>query len=155
MLTESEQGESSAPTPIPNTPEVCRAVYDEPIAFGTDWTQFRSIIYSATIFHWLLPGIASLSQTVAVYPDATAARDAFDRIVAAAPACSVARTESEYYQREIRRPDPNTLVLNGGMVTDGYRVVDATLFGVSTLVPHELTPINAETVLDRLQDAQR
>ncbi|WP_083166287.1 sensor domain-containing protein [Mycobacterium aquaticum] len=145
-------GDLVAPVPIPDTPALCRAVYDQPVVFGTDWSQFRSVTYSADIPHPLLPGIASLVQSIAIYPDAGAARGAFERIVAAAPACS--DMNADYYHRTPQHPDPNTLILNGDMVTDGYRVADTALIGVSTLVPSELAPIDALNLVDRLQDAQ-
>lgn len=81
-----------------------------------------------------------------------AARSAFDRIVAAAPACS--DMTADYYHRTLQHPDPNTLILNGDMITDGYRVVDTTPLGVSTLVPREFAAIDALNLLERLQDAQ-
>jgi hypothetical protein len=147
-------GDLVAPVPIPDTPALCRAVYDQPVVFGTDWSQFRSVTYSADIPHPLLPGIASLAQSVAIYPDAGAARGAFERIVAAAPACSDMNADY-YYHRTLQHPDPNTLILNGDMVTDGYRLSDTALIGVSTLVPSELAPIDALNLVERLQDARR
>lgn len=139
----------AAPVPIPDTPELCRAVYDQPVVFGSDWSQFRSVTYSAVTPHPPLPGWASLTQSIAVYPDAVTARSAFDRIIAAAPACS--DTTADYYHRTLQRPDPNTLILDGDMVTDGYRVADTALIGVSTVVPSELAPIDALELLERLQ----
>lgn len=65
-----EPDDRAAPVPIPDTPEQRRAVYDQPVVYGTDWSRFRSMTYSADTPHPLLPGFASLTQSIAVYPDA-------------------------------------------------------------------------------------
>ena len=155
LTTVADHGDSATPAADPDTPEPCRAVYDDPIVFGTDWTQFRSVFYHAYTAHPIIVGIASVTQTVAVYPDAGTAQKAFDRIVAAAPACSTLQSDSGYYHRDLQHPDPNTLILNGDMVTDGFRVVGNTVLGVSTLVPSELPLIDAQNLLNRLQAAGR
>jgi hypothetical protein len=116
---DAPDGDRAAPVPLADTPELCRAVYDQPVVCGSRWSQFRSVTYSAYTPHPFLPGFASLTQSIALYPDAVAARNAFDRVVAAAPACS--DTTADYYHRTLQRPDPNTLILNDGdMATDGY-----------------------------------
>lgn len=146
--------DDATPSAIPDTPAVCRAVFDPPAVFGNAWKQFRSVGYSADLDAPVLPIMADVRQAVAVYPDSATAQAAFDRLTTAVPGCTSAGTG--YYRRSAEAPDANTLLLNSGEADgahDAYRLTGTTLINSSALGLPDSERVTLE-VLDRLEDAQ-
>ncbi|NOP94992.1 sensor domain-containing protein [Mycolicibacterium fortuitum] len=139
------ESQRTSPEASPNTPEPCRAVYDQPTVFGTDWTQFRSVVYSATIDDPLIPEIVNVRQTVAVYPDDAAAQATFDRLQAAIPHCAAAHID--YYSRTPQRPDPSTIVFDGEEANYIYRVAQTAVIYASVI-----GPFNTDDVAHKIAD---
>lgn len=78
--------DSTAPVDIDElaatVPPPCRFVYAETTVFGTGFTQFHKTTYQYP------PKGALISQGAAAYPDAEAARRAFDAVVATVAGCA-------------------------------------------------------------------
>ena len=89
-------------------PEPCLPAYHEDVAFGTDWTQFRTVAYATDTSPG--PGQAKamvdIIQAAGVYRDANAARAAFDRVAAALTACADLHTPR--YDFGVDKKDPST-----------------------------------------------
>lgn len=146
--------DAAAPAAIPDTPEPCRAVFDPPTVFGSDWQRFRAVGYAADLDAPVLPVMADVRQAIAVYPDATTAQATFDRVAAAIPGCI--KTGTGYYRRTAESPDPNTLLLNSDHA-DGahsaYRLAGTALISVSVLgLPDSARVVLA--ILDGIEQAQ-
>ncbi|MGI9126468.1 MAG: sensor domain-containing protein [Mycobacterium sp.] len=62
-------------------PPECHAVFDQDVAFAGGYNQFRSVTYTG-------PSNAAVTQAVAVYQNATTARDALTTVGQALNACS-------------------------------------------------------------------
>ncbi|MEV0672307.1 sensor domain-containing protein [Mycobacterium sp. NPDC050441] len=147
--------DATTPSTVPDTPAACRAVFDPPTVYGTDWTQFRTVGYSADLDTPVLPIMADVRQAVAAYPDSAAAQAAFDRLTAAVPGCT--STGTAYYRRSAEAPDPNTLLLNSEDAAgahNGYRLTGTKLINSSALGLPDSERVGLE-VLDALEDAQR
>lgn len=112
----------------PNTPEVCRAVYDENFAFGTGLTAFRAVTYGGSAGERIKKPV-SLSQSVATYPDADVSHAAFDRLESELTKCSSAHLKG--YELTVQRPDSSTLLLNSPIWEAAYRVKSSVLMNVS------------------------
>ncbi|MEE6168459.1 MULTISPECIES: sensor domain-containing protein [unclassified Mycolicibacterium] len=121
----------AAPTADPNTPGACRPVYDDDAAFGSDWKQFRSAAYGALIEQPILPGVAKVTQTVAIYDTPSKAKAAFDAVQKAIPGCVA--SGSQPYNTAVENPDPSTVLLNGEGWDSAFRVSSSALFRVSSL----------------------
>ncbi|WP_186446764.1 sensor domain-containing protein [Mycolicibacterium porcinum] len=144
----------TTPAANPDTPEPCRAVFDPPTVFGSDWQRFRAVGYAADLDAPLLPIMADVRQAIAVYPDATTAQATFDRVAAAIPGCI--KTGTGYYRRTAESPDPNTLLLNSDHA-DGahsaYRLAGTALISVGVLgLPDSARVVLA--ILDGIEQAQ-
>ncbi|MGA5545577.1 sensor domain-containing protein [Mycobacterium sp. NPDC051198] len=142
----------AVPSSDPNTPEPCRSVYDDVAVFGSDTVEFRTVAYGAVIEHPLIPGVAKITQTVAVYADRDTAEATFDSLRAAVPHCVAAGIES--YDAEVRQPDESTILLDGRDWGTAYRLTSSTVFSVSSLGLTDDDRVVLE-VLDRLQRTQR
>ncbi|MDO3335180.1 sensor domain-containing protein [Mycobacteroides abscessus] len=125
----SDTKKSDNPTVFdPNAPEVCRAVYDENIAFGAGLTAFRSVTYGGSIDERIKKPV-SLSQSVATYPNADASHAAFDHLESELSKCSSAHLKG--YELTVQRPDPSTLLVNSPIWEAAYRVKSSVLMNVS------------------------
>lgn len=63
-------------------PPECRFIFAETAIFGTDVADFRKVVFQYP------PRRALISQAAAIYPDPSAARQAFDAFSAAVEACA-------------------------------------------------------------------
>lgn len=104
----------------------CQAIADQQIAFGEDWTQFRSIADNGNLRAGgrpraakTVPLMAAALQNVASYPDATTAREVFDRRVTAMRKC--AELNIPTYSGALSQRDPSTVVYTSG--TGGMTLV--------------------------------
>lgn len=144
----------TTPAPVPDTPDPCRAVFDPPTVFGSDWNKFVAAGYGADLDAPVLPVIADVRQAIAVYPDATTAQATFDRLAASVPGCIA--TGTGYYRRTAESPDPNTLILSSAQA-DGahsaYRLTGTALINSSALGLPNSERVALE-VLDNLERAQ-
>lgn len=125
---------ATAPTAVPDVPEPCRAVFDPPTVFGSDWKQFDAAGYGADLDAPVLPIMADVRQAIAVYPDTATAQATFDRLAAAVPGCI--STGTGYYRRTAESPDPDTLLLNSERADGGhsaYRLTGTALINSSAL----------------------
>ncbi|WP_441958448.1 sensor domain-containing protein [Mycolicibacterium houstonense] len=137
--------ERTQPKSFPNTPEPCRAVYDQPTVFGADWVQFRSVVYSATMDDSAIPEIVNIVQTIAVYPDNAQAQATFNRLQDAVPRCAAANIE--YFSKVPRRPDPSTIVFDGEEANYVYRIAQSAVIYVSAI-----GPFNTDDVVSKISD---
>ncbi|MGV0676889.1 sensor domain-containing protein [Mycolicibacterium fortuitum] len=146
---------ATAPPTVPDTPEPCRAVFDPPTVFGTDWKRFRAAGYATQLDTPILPTLTDVRQMVAVYPDSAAAQATFDRLAAAVPNCIA--TGIDFYDRAVAKPDPNTLLLNdyeADGAYDAYRLTGTMLIHSSAFGLPDSQRVTV-AVLDGLEDAQR
>jgi hypothetical protein len=99
-----ERNSSTAPGP-------CQAVDVQQVAFGDTWQQFRAVSYNMFTqpFPHAAKGIAVVNQSIGSYPDTTAARDAFDKLVPQLNACSA--LHAKHMTFTVTRPDPSTAIL--------------------------------------------
>ncbi|OBG86311.1 hypothetical protein A5699_22000 [Mycobacterium sp. E802] len=145
---------ATAPSAVSDIPEPCRAVFDPPTVFGSDWKQFDTAGYGADLDAPVLPIMADVRQAIAVYPDAATAQATFDRLAAAVPGCI--STGTGYYRRTAESPDPNTLLLNSEQA-DGahtaYRLTGAALINSSALGLPDSERV-AVAILDSLEQAE-
>lgn len=131
----------------------CRPAYDQEAAFGTDWTQFRSVTYNALV--GAAAGSAKkmyiVTQAVGSYADDGAARAAFERLVPALTACAELRLK--YYDFTVRRQDSTTVALDYPNRQSNviYRVKSDTLIDIVVQGFPQSEHI-AETVLQTIAD---
>jgi hypothetical protein len=113
--------ESNHPrSPHSTPPGACR-VLDPTVAFGSEWTQFRTAVYNgapapsapqAPATAATAPAPARpllLSQSVGIYANEQAARAAFDRLAPALAACS--SLHAKYYDFTVGQPNDSTVTL--------------------------------------------
>ncbi|WP_238559649.1 sensor domain-containing protein [Mycobacterium liflandii] len=132
----------------------CRAVFDQNVAFGSGWAQFRSVTYNGTINTG--PGqphmAAVVTQGIGIYPDDGAARDAFDRLVPALTACS--DMQAKHYDFTIAQPNPSTVALKSDLWNVMYRLQSSVLIDVAVLgLPQSEQTANA--VVDAITDRMK
>ncbi len=135
-----------------NAPGPCRAAGNSDLTFATGFKQFRAVVYSGTTDDLRPGGVApvnTVSQAVAVYPDADAARGALDRLESTLTQC--ASLHDSAYDFALGKPDPTTLKLGSAGWSHQYRVKSAALLsvGVSGIEPTEQI---ANTVLQTITD---
>lgn len=169
-LASNPNGDDDQPRhPSSDPPGACR-VFDPQVAFGSNWTQFRSAVYNGVAYEPLpaVPepgpnppdiagGAASLppkplmiGQAVGIYADGNAARAAFERLIPALIECSALRTK--YYDFDVDQPDQSTVVLNYGIESEViYRVKDSVLINLSASGFSDSGRI-ADTILRNITD---
>lgn len=108
------------PEASPDAPEPCRNAYDQLALFGGSWSQFRSVTYNATIDDPIVPDIAKITQTVAVYDDDRSAQSIFEKIENSLARCATANIE--FYSKPVEHVDQSTLILKGDASTYIYKV---------------------------------
>lgn len=136
-LQPDPDGVRSHPASIdPDAPGECWAVSNEESVFGAGWAQFAATANGAHIS--ITPGgakgFATVTQAIGAYPDAAAARAAFDRLAPALTSC--AGQHVDYYEFSVTPEDPSTLTLHYPdrfPATVIYRVKDDVLTRVSAL----------------------
>lgn len=138
-----------------DAPEPCRSVYDQQVAFGSDWRQFRTVTYNALVSasHGAPAKMYVVTQAVGIYPDGSAARAAFDRLAPALTACSELRRK--YYDFTVSHQDPATVALDypEGQSKVVYRVkstalIDIVVQGFSQ--SERIAATTLQTIADRI-----
>lgn len=135
----------------PAAPGSCWSVSDERAVFGADWVRFDAVDYGAAIAVTRGgKGFPTVTQAVAAYPGADAARAVFDRLGPALADCAAGHVDG--YEFDIERPDPATLALRFAdpvRATVVYRLRAATLSRVSVLALDDSARI-ATQISDRI-----
>ncbi|MDC8973238.1 sensor domain-containing protein [Mycobacterium marinum] len=154
-LTSEPGSDVSSPRHVDSdAPGPCRAVFDQNVAFGSGWAQFRSVTYNGTANTG--PGqphmVVVVAQGIGIYPDEDAARDAFDRLVPALTACSDMHVR--HYDFTVVQPNPSTVALKSDRWDVMYRVQSSVLIDVAVLgLPQSEQTANA--VVDAITDRVR
>ncbi|ETW24499.1 hypothetical protein MGAST_08030 [Mycobacterium gastri 'Wayne'] len=135
-----------------NAPGPCRAAGTSDLTFASGWMEFRSAGYSG-VTDDIDPGgmvmVDSVSQAVAIYPDAHAALAALDQLEASLNACMALHDPK--YTFNVDKPDPATLRITDQGWSHLYRVKNAVLMSVGVLGIEPAERI-ANTVLDAICD---
>ncbi|MBY0388505.1 MAG: sensor domain-containing protein [Mycobacterium pseudokansasii] len=135
-----------------NAPGPCRAAGTSDLTFASGWMEFRSAGYSG-VTDDIDPGgmvmVDSVSQAVAIYPDAHAARAALDQLEASLNACMALHDPK--YTFNVDKPDSATLRITDQGWSHLYRVKNAVLMSVGVLGIEPAERI-ANTVLDAICD---
>ncbi|WP_262490953.1 sensor domain-containing protein [Mycobacterium simiae] len=141
-------GDLSAPGP-------CRAAGTSDLTFAGGWTEFRSAGYSG-VTDDIDPGgkalVDSVSQAVAIYPDAHTARAALDQLAASLTACMALHHPN--YGFLVDKPDPTTVRITDQGWSHLYRAKNAVLISVGVLGIQPAEQI-ANTVLDAISERVR
>lgn len=135
-----------------NAPGPCRAAGTSDLTFASGWTEFRSAGYSG-VTDDIDPGgkalVDSVSQAVAIYPDAHEARAALDQLEASLTDCMALRDPN--YGFRVDKPDPTTVRITDEGWSHLYRVKNAVLISVGVLGIEPAERI-ASTVLDAISE---
>jgi hypothetical protein len=135
-----------------NAPGPCRAAGTSDLTFAAGWTEFRSAGYSG-VTDDIDPGGRtkqdSVSQAVAIYPDAHAARTALDQLGAQLDACVALHDPN--YDFKLDKPDPSTLRITDAGWSHQYRAKNSVLMSVGVLGIEPAERI-AATILDSMTD---
>ncbi|WP_310784496.1 sensor domain-containing protein [Mycobacterium sp. Z3061] len=135
-----------------NAPGPCRAAGTSDLTFASGWTEFRSAGYSG-VTDDLDPGGRtmkdSVSQAVAIYPDAQAARSALDQLEASLNACVA--LHDPRYDFKLDKPDPLSLRITDSGWSHQYRARKSVLMSVGVLGIEPAERI-ASTILDNICD---
>lgn len=135
-----------------NAPGPCRAAGTSDLTFASGWTEFRSAGYSG-VTDDIDPGgrskLDSVSQAVAIYPDAGAARNALNQLEASLNACVALHDPN--YDFKLDKPDVTTLRITDSGWSHQYRAKKAVLMSVGVLGIEPAERI-AATVLDNVSD---
>ncbi|MCV7074627.1 sensor domain-containing protein [Mycobacterium szulgai] len=147
-LRHPPQGDMNAPGP-------CRAAGTSDLTFASGWLEFRSAGYSG-VTDDLKPGgpamIDSVSQAVAIYPDAHAARQALDQLESSLNACMALHDPN--YDFTLDKPDASTLRITDDGWSHLYRAKNTVLMSVGVLgiEPAERIATNViQTISDRVK----
>jgi PknH-like extracellular domain len=125
-------------------PGQCQVTYNQDVAFGSDWKDFRSVGYVGA-------GNAGVTQAVGIYADPAAARAAFERVVGELTACAALNVPS--YAFTVRQPDPSTIQRCAeNQCFDAYRVKSSVLANVYVVHFPQTAEQIANTVLQMNSD---
>lgn len=124
-------------SPHSTPPGACQ-VLDPTVAFGTNWTQFRTSVYNRAPAPSTPapPGTGAatapaptkpllINQSVAVYPNDQAAQAVFARLAPALTAC--AAVHAKYYDFTVDQPDNSTVTLQYASGTKDFFQVKASV----------------------------
>ncbi|MFN3005966.1 sensor domain-containing protein [Mycolicibacterium wolinskyi] len=104
--------DTNRPKPDNNAVPACRALSDQGVAFGDQWTEFHSTSDNGNLDVRGVPGLMAVAgQVVAIYPNEEAAREAFDRRIAAVEEC--VKLHIPFYDPAVSRPADDTAVFSG------------------------------------------
>lgn len=111
-----------------HTPDQCRPVFGQEHAFGHNWSQFRSVTYTAAGGE--ISAISTVAQGIGIYPDDGTARVEFDRLASSFEDCAALQTN--LYNFRINKLDSSTvaLVFPGNSQTVTYRIASSVLVDV-------------------------
>jgi hypothetical protein len=105
-------------------PSQCHAVFNQDVAFGPGFTDFRSVTFAG-------PADRAVTQAVAVYPDSRSARAALTTLGAALKACSDLQVPDLTVTTQVL--DPNTFALCQAQCSTLYRAAGSALIGDNAL----------------------
>jgi hypothetical protein len=105
-------------------PSQCHAVYNQDVAFGPGFSDFRSVTYAG-------PADRAVTQAVAVYPDSRSARAALTTLGSALKACSDLQVPDLTVTTQAL--DQNTFALCQAQCATLYRATGPVLIGVNAL----------------------
>lgn len=135
-----------------NAPGPCRAAGTSDLTFAAGWTEFRSAGYSG-VTDDIDPGglalIDSVSQAVAIYPDAHLARSAIEQLETSLNACIALHDPK--YDFKLDKPNPTTLRITDNGWSHQYRVKNSVLMSVGVLGIEPAERI-ATTIIDNITD---
>ena len=137
---------------VGNPPTPCRAVGTTDLTFAGGWKEYRSVAYSGSTDDLRPGGIAPINEVtnaVAIYPDASAARGALDQLHATLDQCAVLHHSA--YDFSLNRPDSATLKLDSEGWVHLYTVKSSVLVSVGVLGIQPTEQI-ANTVLRTVTD---
>jgi hypothetical protein len=127
-------------------PNQCQVTFDQDVAFGSDWKQFRSVGYVGAANY-------GVTQAVGSYPDPVAARAAFGRVASALRKCSALNVPNLAFT--VRQPDPSTIqrcAENG--CSEMYRVKSSVLIDVAVAhfprTAEQIGTTVVQTISDRI-----
>ncbi|WP_081967990.1 sensor domain-containing protein [Mycobacterium kyorinense] len=126
----------------PRFPGRCQVVFDQDVAFGSNYKQFRSVQYSGA-------SNRAVTQAVGIYPDEAAARAAFDRVTAELTACSELHLADLPFT--VRKLDPSTVARCAEQCPHIYRVKSSVLIDVDVVHFSDSQQI-ANSVLQMISD---
>ncbi|WP_343232708.1 sensor domain-containing protein [Mycobacterium spongiae] len=146
-------------TPPPtdtDAPGPCRAAGISDFTFGTGWLEFRSAGYH-DVTDDMSPGlpamIETVSQAVAVYPDASMARGLLHQLESSLRECAGLRDPS--YEFTLDKPDASTVRLSADGWSHVYREKSAVLMSVGVLglePAEEIANTVLQIITDRVED---
>lgn len=135
-----------------NAPGPCRAAGISDLTFGAGWLEFRSAGYH-DVTDDIGPGgaaiIETISQAVAVYPDASAARGVLHQLTSSLQAC--AALHEPRYDFTLDRPDASTVRLSADGWSHVYREKSSVLMSVGVLGLEPAEQI-ADSILQLMTD---
>ena len=147
-LTSDPQQDTRAPGNLDaQAPAPCRAVFDQQAAFAQGWNNFRSVWYSGA-------SNKGVTQAVGVYPDESAARNAFGRASSDLAACAALHADG--YNFTTQTPTPSTVEVCFEKCRVVYRWQSSVLIDVSVQHFSDADRIAAEVVkaiADRINGA--
>ncbi len=103
-------------------PSQCHAVFNQDVAFGPGFSDFRSVTYSG-------PADRTVTQAVAVYPDSRSARTALTNLGSSLKACSDLHLPDMQFNTQVL--DQNTFALCQAQCATLYRAAGPVLIGVN------------------------
>ncbi len=138
-----------------NAPGACRAAGTSDLSFGSNWTEFRSAGYHG-ITDDIKPGGPALrvtvSQAVAIYPDASTSRGVLHQLELSLQSCLGLHDPN--YDFMLDHPDPSTLKISSRGWSHLYREKNAVLISVGALgiePADQIAAIVLQTITDRIQ----
>ncbi|MGZ4564207.1 MAG: sensor domain-containing protein [Mycobacterium sp.] len=137
---------------VGNPPGPCRAVGTTDLTFAGGWKEYRSAAYSGSTDDLRPGGIAPINEVtnaVAIYPNATAARGALNQLHATLDQC--ASLHHTAYDFTLNKPDSATLKLDSEGWIHLYTMKSSVLVSVGVL-GIEPTEQIANTVLQTVTD---
>ena len=105
-------------------PSQCHAVFNQDVAFGPGFTDFRSVTFAG-------PADRAVTQAVAVYPDSRSARAALTTLGSALKACSDLQVPDLAVTTQVL--DQDTFALCQAQCSTLYRAAGSSLIGVNAL----------------------
>jgi PknH-like extracellular domain len=140
---------------VGNPPAPCRAVGTTDLTFAGGWKEYRSVAYTGTTDDLRPGGIAPINEVtnaVAIYPNATAARDALNQLHTTLDQCAALHHTA--YDFTLNKPDSATLKLASDGWIHLYTAKSSVLISVGVLgiQPTEQVANNIlQTVADRIK----
>lgn len=119
---------------VGSPPAPCRAVGATDLTFAAGWKEYRSVAYAGSTDDLRPGGIAPINEVtnaVVVYPDATAAQGALNKLRATLDQCAALHQTA--YDFALNNPDSATLKLQSDGWVHLYTVKSSVLVSVGVL----------------------